>query len=45
MVAYFFDTSGIVKRYIQETGSLWVQAVAEWQRNRPKALKVLIEMS
>jgi predicted nucleic acid-binding protein len=29
MAAYFFDTSGIVKRYIQETGTAWVQAVTD----------------
>jgi uncharacterized protein len=29
MAAYFFDTSGIVKRYIKETGTPWVQAVAD----------------
>ena len=28
MAAYFFDTSGIVKRYLQETGTAWVQSVA-----------------
>jgi uncharacterized protein len=31
MGAYFFDTSGIVKRYIQETGTPWVQTVADPQ--------------
>ena len=29
MAAYFFDTSGIVKRYIQETGTTWVQNLAD----------------
>ena len=29
MAAYFFDTSGLVKRYIQETGTTWVQTVAD----------------
>ena len=28
MAAYVFDTSGIVKRYIHETGMAWVQRVA-----------------
>jgi uncharacterized protein len=28
MAVYFIDTSGIVKRYVQETGSAWVQGVA-----------------
>ncbi len=27
MAVYFFDTSGIVKRYIREMGTAWVQAV------------------
>ncbi len=29
MAAYFCDTSGIVKRYVQETGTAWVQALAD----------------
>ena len=29
MAAYVFDTSGIVKRYIHETGMKWVQQVAD----------------
>src|SRR5438128_7822778 len=29
MDVYFFDTSGIVKRYVQEAGTAWVQAVAD----------------
>jgi hypothetical protein len=29
MAAYFFDSSAIVKRYVQETGAAWVQAVAD----------------
>ncbi len=29
MAAYFFDTSGIVKRYLKETGTAWVQSVAD----------------
>jgi uncharacterized protein len=29
MAAYFFDTSGIVKRYIQEPGTAWVRALAD----------------
>jgi predicted nucleic acid-binding protein len=29
MAAYFFDASGIVKRYVRETGTAWVQAVAD----------------
>jgi predicted nucleic acid-binding protein len=28
MAAYFCDASGIVKRYIQETGTAWMQALA-----------------
>ena len=24
MIAYFFDTSGIVKRYVIETGTTWI---------------------
>ena len=27
MSSYFFDTSALVKRYINETGSTWVQSV------------------
>ena len=29
MAVYFLDTSTIVKRYVQETGTAWVQALAE----------------
>lgn len=29
MAAYFLDTSAVVKRYIQETGSAWVRAIAD----------------
>src|SRR5437016_5850149 len=29
MAVYFFDASGIVKRYIRETGTAWVQALAD----------------
>jgi predicted nucleic acid-binding protein len=29
MPVYFFDTSGIVKRYIHETGTAWVQSAAD----------------
>jgi predicted nucleic acid-binding protein len=27
--AYFLDTSTVVKRYVQESGTLWVQALAD----------------
>ena len=29
MAIYFFDSSGLVKRYIAETGSAWVQALTD----------------
>jgi hypothetical protein len=29
MAAYFFDASGIVKRYVVETGTAWVQGLAD----------------
>lgn len=29
MAVYFFDSSAVVKRYINETGTLWVQSVAD----------------
>ena len=29
MAAYFLDTSTVVKRYAQEVGTLWVQALAD----------------
>jgi predicted nucleic acid-binding protein len=29
MAAFFCDASGIVKRYVQEIGTLWVQALAD----------------
>ena len=29
MAAYFLDTSTVVKRYVQETGTGWVQALAD----------------
>jgi predicted nucleic acid-binding protein len=28
VAAYFLDTSAVVKRYVQETGTAWVQAIA-----------------
>lgn len=35
MSAYYFDSSGIVKRYIAETGSLWVGQVTEPASGNP----------
>ena len=33
--AYFFDTSALVKRYVNETGSRWVQTItASATRNK-----------
>jgi predicted nucleic acid-binding protein len=29
MAAYVFDTSAVVKRYVQETGSSWVRSIAD----------------
>lgn len=29
MAVYFFDSSAVVKRYINETGTLWVQSIAD----------------
>ena len=29
VAAYFLDTSTVVKRYVQETGTLWVQTLAD----------------
>lgn len=29
MPAYFFDTSALVKRYVHEIGSTWVEAVTD----------------
>ena len=29
MATYFFDTSGLAKRYITETGTAWVQALTD----------------
>ncbi len=29
MAVYFFDSSALVKRYIQETGSAWIQALCQ----------------
>ncbi|HYV35989.1 MAG TPA: type II toxin-antitoxin system VapC family toxin, partial [Gemmataceae bacterium] len=34
MVVFFFDTSAIIKRYIDETGTPWVQAVADSAANQ-----------
>lgn len=34
MAVYFFDSSALVKRYIQETGSAWVQTIC--QHTRPE---------
>ncbi len=27
MPAYYFDTSALAKRYVEEVGSVWVQAL------------------
>ena len=27
MKAYFFDTSALVKRYVNETGSIWIREI------------------
>ena len=32
MAAYFFDSSAIVKRYVQETGTAWVRRVTRHGR-------------
>lgn len=32
MIAYFFDTSGIVKRYVTETGTTWILGLVTPQR-------------
>jgi hypothetical protein len=29
VAVYFFDTSAIVKRYIAETGTVWVQSLSD----------------
>jgi uncharacterized protein len=29
MAAYFLDASGVVKRYVRETGTAWVQSIAD----------------
>ena len=29
MALYFFDTSALVKRYVNETGSAWVESIAD----------------
>jgi predicted nucleic acid-binding protein len=29
MAAYFWDSSGLVKRYVRETGSAWVQSLTD----------------
>ncbi len=29
MAAFFFDSSGLVKRYVRETGSMWVRSITD----------------
>lgn len=29
MTAYFLDSSALVKRYVSETGSAWIQQIAD----------------
>jgi uncharacterized protein len=31
VTAYFFDTSALVKRYIDETGSQWIRSLTDLQ--------------
>lgn len=38
MAVYFFDSSALVKRYIQETGSAWVQRLC--QQEQPQNLYI-----
>ena len=38
MAVYFCDSSALVKRYIQETGSAWVQALC--QQTSPQDLYI-----
>lgn len=33
MAVYFLETSGLVKRYAQETGTVWVRALANVSQN------------
>ena len=42
MTAYFFDTSALVKRYVVETGSDWVRAVAAVRQNELSRLRALL---
>jgi hypothetical protein len=34
MAAFIFDAGGIVKRYLTEIGSVWVQSLADLHRER-----------
>jgi uncharacterized protein len=47
VAGYFFDTSAIVKRYVSETGSTWVNAlVAPTARNRIYIVRITaVEMA
>jgi uncharacterized protein len=35
MAVYFFDSSALVKRYVQETGSAWVIGLTDKQAQNP----------
>lgn len=44
MPSYFFDSSAIIKRYHQEQGSSWVQAVCNPRSRQPVHLSRLAEV-
>jgi len=34
LAAYFFDSSAVVKRYVNETGTIWVSGIASDMANK-----------
>lgn len=44
MPAYFFDTSALAKRYIQEVGSAWVSGICENPSGNPIFISELTEI-
>lgn len=44
MATYFFDTSALAKRYIQETGSSWVSQICEDEDNNSIFISELTEI-
>ncbi|HKP12191.1 MAG TPA: type II toxin-antitoxin system VapC family toxin [Blastocatellia bacterium] len=42
MAAYFFDSSAVVKRYVNETGTLWVSGIAADGANKVYVVRLTL---